>query len=73
MFLPHKALQDLAPVQFICYDMRFDCCYTVLQLQAKLAELIKHNTITGALWGKSETWQLEGYRGHQGSASRTLL
>lgn len=60
MFLPHKPLQDLAPLLFICCDMKFDYCYTVLKLQAKTAELIMHNTIIGTGWGKSETWQLEG-------------
>lgn len=73
MLPPHKALQDMAPLIFICYDMKFDYCYTVLKLQAKTAELIMHNTTIGAVWGKSEPRQLEGYRGQLGFAGRMML
>jgi len=62
MFLPHKALQDLAPLLFICCDMKFDCCYTVSKLQAKTAELIMHSSTIGAAWGKPELGLLEGCR-----------
>lgn len=73
MFLPHKALQDLAPLLFIYRDMKFDYCYTVLKLQAKTAEPITHTTIIGIVWGASEIWQLEGYRRQLGFAGRMML
>lgn len=71
--LNRKALQDVAPLAFICYDMEFDSGYTVLKLQAKAAEPIVHNTTTGAVWGKSEPWQPEGCRGQLGFAGRMML
>lgn len=53
----------ISPIYLLQYVNYY---YTVLELQAKTAKLIMHNSTIGMVWRKSETWQLEGYRGQLG-------
>lgn len=53
----------MSPIYLLQYVNYY---YTVLKLQSKTAELIMHNSTIGMVWRKSETWQLEGYRGQLG-------